>query len=90
VDDFVTVSLCELDLDRAIVMELGGFGEKPVLKLMFGALILAADRWRGLRFNAFELRQIAAVRKKFAEEYQISIMVLARSSQPRVSCKSAP
>ncbi len=40
-----------------------GFGEKPVLKLMFGALIRAAERWRGLRFTEFELRQIAAVRK---------------------------
>jgi hypothetical protein len=39
------------------------FGEKPVLKLMFGALIRAAERWRGLRFTEFELRQIAAVRK---------------------------
>jgi transposase-like protein len=28
-----------------------GFGEKPVLKLMFGALIRAAERWRGLRFT---------------------------------------
>ena len=42
---------------------LNGFGEKPVLKLMFGALIRAAERWRGLRFTEFELRQIAAVRK---------------------------
>jgi len=41
-----------------------GFGEKPVLKLMFGALIRAAERWRGLRFTEFELRQIAAVRKR--------------------------
>jgi hypothetical protein len=32
-----------------------GFGEKPVLKLMFGALIRAAERWRGLRFTEFEL-----------------------------------
>jgi hypothetical protein len=28
-----------------------GFGEKPVLKLMFGALVRAAERWRGLRFT---------------------------------------
>jgi len=35
------------------------FGEKPVLKLMFGALVRAAERWRGLRFIEFELRQIA-------------------------------
>lgn len=39
------------------------FGENPVLKLMFGALIRATERWRGLRFTAFELLQLAAVRK---------------------------
>ena len=27
-----------------------GFGEKPVLKLMFGVLVRAAERWRGSRF----------------------------------------
>jgi hypothetical protein len=39
------------------------FGEKPVLKLMFGALIRAAESWRGLRFTEFELRQLDALRK---------------------------
>jgi hypothetical protein len=67
-----------------------GFGEKPVLKLMFSAVIRAAERWRGLRFTEFELRQIAAVRKDLNDEYQTSITSLARSSQPRVSSKSAP
>jgi transposase-like protein len=67
-----------------------GFGEKPVLKLMFGALIRAAERWRGLRFTEFELRQLAAVRKELDEEYQATITPQARSSQPRVSGKSAP
>ena len=67
-----------------------GFGEKPVLKLMFGALIRAAERWRGLRFTEFELRQIAAVRKELDQEYEASISPLARSSQPRVSSKFAP
>ena len=67
-----------------------GFGEKPVLKLMFGALIRAAERWRGLRFTEFELRQIAAVRKDLDAEYEVSITPPARSSQPRVSSKSAP
>ena len=38
-----------------------GFGEKAVLKLMFGALIRAAERWRGLRFSEFETRQLTAV-----------------------------
>jgi hypothetical protein len=57
---------------------------------MFGALIRAADRWRALRFTEFELRQIAAVRKKLDQEYQASTTPLARSSQSRVSSKSAP
>jgi transposase-like protein len=67
-----------------------GFGEKPVLKLMFGAFIRAADRWHGLRFTEFELRQIAAVRKELDAEYQASITPPARSPQPRVSSKYAP
>jgi hypothetical protein len=56
-----------------------GFGEKPVLKLMFGALIRAAERWRGLRFTEFELRQIAAVRNDLDAEYDTK---LTRSGRP--------
>ena len=29
------------------------FGEKPVLKLMFGAMIRAAERWRSIRITEF-------------------------------------
>jgi hypothetical protein len=65
-----------------------GLGEKPVLNLLFGALIRAAGRRRGLRFTEFELRQIAAVRKDLNREYQTT--PLPRSTQPRVSSKSAP
>jgi putative transposase len=61
-----------------------------VLKLMFGALIRAADRWRGLRFTEFESRQIAAVKRELDQEYESSITPLARSAQPRVSSKSVP
>ena len=39
------------------------FGERPVLKLMFGAMTRAADRWRAIKFTDFERRQIAAVRR---------------------------
>jgi len=66
------------------------FGEKPVLKLMFGALIRAAESWRGLRFTEFELRQLDAVRKELDTDYETSIARLDRSSRPRVSSKSAP
>ena len=67
-----------------------GFGEKPVLKLMFGALIRAAERWRGLRFTEFELRQIAAVRKELDAEYETKLTPSGRSSHQRFSSKSAP
>jgi putative transposase len=67
-----------------------GFGEKAVLKLMFGALIRAAERWRGLRFTEFELPQIAAVRQDLDAEYEASITPSDRPSQLRFSSKSAP
>ena len=46
------------------------FGERPVLKLMFGAMIRAAHRWRAIKFTDFELRQIAAAREDLDREYQ--------------------
>jgi hypothetical protein len=52
-----------------------------LLKLIFGALIRAAERWRGLRFTEFELRQISAVREELDDEYQTPTTPLARSSQ---------
>ena len=45
---------------------------------MFGALIRAADRWRGLHFTEFELRQIAASEKELDQEYEASIDFGAR------------
>jgi hypothetical protein len=54
-----------------------------VLKLLFGALIRAADRWRGLLFTEFELRQIDAVRNDPDTEYEASIIRSDKRSQPR-------
>ena len=59
-----------------------------MLKLMFGALVRAAERWRGLRFTEFELRQIATVRADLDAEYEASITQLDRSSQPRFPTNS--
>ena len=55
---------------------------------MFGALVRAAERWRGLPFTEFELRQLAAVRQDLDREYEESITRTARSSQPRLLSKS--
>ena len=40
------------------------FGERPVLKLMYAAVIRAADRWRGLTVGEFEQRQLRAIRNE--------------------------
>src|SRR5438477_13152223 len=34
------------------------FGERAVLKLVYAALIRAAERWRGIRITEFEQRQL--------------------------------
>ena len=46
------------------------WGERPVLKLMFGAMTRAAERWRRVRFTEFERRQIEAVRQELDAEYE--------------------
>jgi putative transposase len=40
------------------------FGERAVPKLMYAALIRAAERWRGLRMTEFERRQLTAIRSE--------------------------
>ena len=46
------------------------FGEKAVLKLMFGAMIRAAERWRAIKVTDFERRQMHAVRQELDQEYE--------------------
>ena len=46
------------------------FGEKPVLKLMFGAMIRAAERWQAIRITDFERRQMETVRQQLDQEYE--------------------
>ena len=53
-------------------------GGRTLRKGPVGALIRAAERWRGLRFTEFELRQIAAIRKELDDEYHGLITPLAR------------
>ena len=40
------------------------FGERPVLKLMYAAVIRAADRWRGIQVGESEQRQLRAIREE--------------------------
>lgn len=56
------------------------FGEKPVLKLMFGAMIRAAERWRAIRVTDFERRQMAAIRAELDQEYEARNGLTSRAS----------
>ena len=45
------------------------FGEKPVLKLMYTAMIRAAERWRALKVTGFERLQMDALRREAELSY---------------------
>ena len=66
------------------------FGEKAVLKLMYGAMIRAAERWHGLPVTAFECRQLEAVQAELDAEYQTSIGRPPAASQARISSTQGP
>ena len=57
------------------------FGERAVLKLMFGALIRAAERWRSIKVTEFERRQITAVRNELDQEYETMVGLNTRPSK---------
>ena len=45
------------------------FGERAVLKLMYAALIRAAERWRGIKITEFEQRQLKAIREEIDQDF---------------------
>jgi hypothetical protein len=65
------------------------FGEQAVLKLMFGALTRAAERWRSVEVTDFERRQIAAIRKELDEEYEAQPGTHMRSSKDGTVAKKS-
>jgi putative transposase len=68
------------------------FGEKPVLKLMFGAMIRAAERWRAIKVTDFERRQMAAVKLELDQEYEarngLAANASANARRPKLSSSS--
>jgi hypothetical protein len=58
------------------------FAERAVLKLMFGALIRAAERWRSVKVE-FERRQLAAVQKELKAKPSEERMML-QSDYPEI------
>ena len=45
------------------------FGERAVLKLVYAALIRAAEHWRGIRITEFEQRQLKAIRDEIDQDF---------------------
>ena len=63
------------------------FGEKVVLKLMFGAMIRAAERWRAIRVSELERRQMRAVREELDREYEAQNGLGSKASAPARQAK---
>jgi len=67
------------------------FGERPVLKLMYAAVIRAADRWRGLPVGEFEQRQLRAIREELdrahAERMRPAVRHIPSASPSKLSSK---
>ena len=63
------------------------FGERAVLKLMFGALIRAAERWCSIKVTDFEHRQITAVRKELDQEYEAQVGLKTQFSKDAAPVK---
>src|SRR5262249_23263933 len=68
------------------------FGERAVLRLMYAALIRAAERWRGLRTTEFERRQLIAIRNELdcahGEQTAPAVSANATASPSRLSSKT--
>jgi len=68
------------------------FGERPVLKLMYAAMIRAADRWRGITVGEFEQRQLKTIREELdrahAERVRPVVKPREGASPVRLSSKN--
>jgi hypothetical protein len=67
------------------------FGDWPALKLMYAAVIRAADRWRGLTVGEFEQRQLRAIREELgrahADRVRPAVRPTASASTVELSSK---
>jgi transposase-like protein len=63
------------------------FGERAVLKLMFGALIRAAERWKSIKVTEFERRQLSAVKKEPDHEYEAQVDLDRKPSKAATQTK---
>ena len=63
------------------------FGERPLLKLMYGALIRAAQRWNRIKITEFEQRQLNAIRQELDADFAARFAQTVTPSPTRFSSK---
>jgi putative transposase len=64
------------------------FGERPVLKLMYSALIRASQTWQRIRITEFELKQIDELRSELDNDFsQRTASAVHPASRQRISSK---
>jgi hypothetical protein len=61
--------------------------ERAVLKLMFGALTRAAERWKSIKFSEFERRQLSAAKKELDQEYEAQVDLSRKASKGTAQSK---
>ena len=59
-----------LEERRRVRAMLHAFGERPVLKLMYAALVRGSERWRGLKVTEFERKQLERLRSELLERHR--------------------
>jgi transposase-like protein len=80
--------LLEEDRRRTKVMP-HAFGERPLLKVMFAAVIRASSKWRGLKMTAFERQQLEMIRTELDDAFKQRHKPAAKRSAPsRFSSKA--
>ena len=64
------------------------FGERPVLKLMYAALIRASETWKNIVITQFELRQLEQLREHLNERHvERTAPAVKSASRSRISSK---
>ncbi len=54
---------------RRLKIVANAFGERPVLKLMYAAVLRAATTWRCMKITVFERKQLEMIRQQLEDEY---------------------
>ena len=56
------------------------FGERPVLKLTYAAVIRSSDSWRGVKVTEFELGELKRLQKQLADAHRKDNEPMAKKS----------